>query len=87
MQDQVSELVKKGRLLPAADRERVINGLLESLNESASAALDPAWEDEIAKRLAEYDTAQSWPFTQTSSSRKPESSLPDEASVSARSRA
>ena len=55
MQDQVSELVEKGRLLPAADRERVINGLLVSLNESAFAALDPAWEDEIAKRLAEYD--------------------------------
>ena len=56
MQDQVSDLVEKGRLLPAADRERVINGLLESLNEPASAALDLAWADEIAKRLAEYDS-------------------------------
>ena len=56
MQDQVSELVEKGRLLPAADRERVINGLLESLNEPASAALDSAWQDEIAKRLAKYDS-------------------------------
>ena len=41
-------------MLPPEERERLVEGLLESLNEPASAALDPACEEEIAKRLAEY---------------------------------
>jgi putative addiction module component (TIGR02574 family) len=38
--------------------ERLVEGLLESLNESASSSLDPAWEAEIEKRLAEYDRGE-----------------------------
>ena len=58
MHDQVTELVQKGRLLPPEERERLVEGLLESLNESASSALDPAWETEIENRLAEYDRGE-----------------------------
>jgi putative addiction module component (TIGR02574 family) len=55
MPDQVSELVKRGRELALADRERLVEELLESLNEPAATELNAAWEGEIAKRLAEYD--------------------------------
>ncbi len=55
MTDQVSELVQRARALPAEDRERLVDQLLESLNEPAAAALDAAWEGEIARRLAEHD--------------------------------
>ncbi|MDR7298604.1 putative addiction module component (TIGR02574 family) [Pelomonas aquatica] len=58
MHDQVADLVQKGRLLPPEERERLVDGLLESLNEAASSALDPAWEAEIEKRLAEYDRGE-----------------------------
>ena len=58
MHDQVTELVQRGRQLPLEERERLVDGLLESLNESAAAALDPAWEAEIEKRLAEYDRGE-----------------------------
>ncbi|MEO6276962.1 addiction module protein [Roseateles sp.] len=58
MHDQVTDLIQKGRLLSREDRERVVDGLLESLNEDVSAALDPAWEAEIEKRLAEYDRGE-----------------------------
>ena len=58
MQDPVAELVQKGRLLPPEERERVVEGLLESLNESASSSLDAAWESEIEKRLGEYDRGE-----------------------------
>ncbi|MDP1648573.1 MAG: addiction module protein [Rubrivivax sp.] len=58
MQDQVTDLVQKGRLLPPDERERLVEGLLESLNETASSSLDPAWEAEIEKRLAEYDRGE-----------------------------
>ena len=54
MPDQVSELVKRGRALAPEDRERLVDQLLESLNEPAAAELNAAWEAEIERRLAEY---------------------------------
>jgi putative addiction module component (TIGR02574 family) len=56
MPDPVSELVQRGRALAPADRERLVDQLLESLNEPASTELDAAWEAEIERRLAEYDS-------------------------------
>ena len=58
MQDQVNELVKRGRLLAPEDRERLVDQLLESLNEPAAAELDQAWDAEIERRLAEYDRGE-----------------------------
>jgi len=55
MPDQVSELVQLGRALAPEDRERLVDQLLESLNEPAAAELNAAWEAEIERRLAEYD--------------------------------
>jgi len=55
MPDQLSELVKRGRALAPEDRERLVDQLLESLNEPAAAELNAAWEAEIERRLAEYD--------------------------------
>lgn len=58
MSDPVAELVQRGRALKPKDRERLVDQLLESLNEPAAAQLDAAWEDEIARRLAEYDRGE-----------------------------
>ena len=56
MPDQIAELVQRGRALPPEDRERLVDQLLESLNELAAAELDKTWEAEIERRLAEYDS-------------------------------
>ncbi len=56
MPDQIAELVKRARALAPEDRERLVDQLLESLNEPAAAELDAAWESEIERRLAEYDS-------------------------------
>ena len=58
MPDQVSELVKRGRELPPAERERLVDELLESLNEPAASELDAAWNTEIERRLAEFDSGE-----------------------------
>ena len=56
MQDPVAELVRQGRQLSPEDRERLVDGLLESLNAPDVQALDASWEREIERRLAEYDS-------------------------------
>ena len=55
MQDPISDLVQRGRELAPEDRERLVDQLLESLNEPGVAELDASWEAEIERRLAEYD--------------------------------
>jgi putative addiction module component (TIGR02574 family) len=56
MPDTVAELVQRGRALPPEEREKLVEQLLQSLNESATRDLDATWAVEIKKRLAEYDS-------------------------------
>lgn len=56
MPDSVAELVRRGRALPPDERQQLVDQLLESLNEAAARELNPAWEAEIERRLAEYDS-------------------------------
>ena len=58
MQDPVADLVRHGRQLPPADRKRLVDGLLESLNAPSAEGLDASWEQEIQSRLAEYDSGE-----------------------------
>lgn len=44
MSDPVSHILSLGRALPPEDRERLVEQLMESLNEPAAAELDTAWE-------------------------------------------
>jgi putative addiction module component (TIGR02574 family) len=63
MQDPLSELVKRGRELPPADRERLVDQLLESLNEPAASELDIAWNAEIEARLVQFDRGEVQPVS------------------------
>ena len=56
MHDPVAKLVKRGRELAPAERQRLVEELLESLNEPAASDLDAAWNTEIERRLAEFDS-------------------------------
>jgi putative addiction module component (TIGR02574 family) len=58
MPDTAADLVKRGRLLPPQEREILVDGLLESLNEPAAKELHAAWEAEIEQRLAAYDRGE-----------------------------
>ncbi len=58
MPDTAAELAQRGKQLPREDRERLVDELLESLNEPAAAELDTAWSDEIERRLAAYDRGE-----------------------------
>ena len=58
MPDTAAELAQRGKQLPREDRDRLVDELLESLNEPAAAELDTAWSDEIERRLAAYDRGE-----------------------------
>jgi putative addiction module component (TIGR02574 family) len=62
MKDPVSELARRGRELAPDDRERLVDQLLESLNESSVAEIDASWEAEIERRLAEVDGGRVQPI-------------------------
>ena len=58
MPESAAELAVKGKQLPREERERLVDALLESLNEPASLELDAAWDAEIGRRLAAYDRGE-----------------------------
>jgi putative addiction module component (TIGR02574 family) len=58
MSDTASELAVLGKRLPPAERERLVDELLVSLNEPAAAELDAAWAAEIERRLGAYDRGE-----------------------------
>lgn len=58
MPDTADELALRGKRLPPAERERLVDELLASLNEPATTELDAAWDAEIERRLAAYDRGE-----------------------------
>ena len=58
MPDRVAELVQHGLALSPDDRQRLVDRLLESLNEPAASQLDAAWATEIERRLSEFDRGE-----------------------------
>jgi putative addiction module component (TIGR02574 family) len=54
MPDLVTELASQARSLPAEDRSRLLDLLLESLHESPIAELEVAWVQEIDRRVAAF---------------------------------
>ena len=58
MTDTAADLVRRVKQLPREERERLVDELLESLNEPATAELDAAWSAEIERRLAAYDRGE-----------------------------
>jgi putative addiction module component (TIGR02574 family) len=55
MSDQVAELAKRGKALAPEDRSRLVDMLLESLNEQSLSEIEAAWDEEVEHRLAAYD--------------------------------
>ena len=56
MTDPVSELAERGKALLPEERSRLVDILLESLNEPTTSEVEAAWDAEIELRLAEYDS-------------------------------
>ena len=58
MHDQVVELAENGKALAPDDRSRLVDLLLESLNEQSLSDIEAAWDEEAERRLAAYDRGE-----------------------------
>ncbi len=55
MTKRIDDVEQELRSLPTEERARLIEILMESLAEGPAAALDTAWQREIAERVAAYE--------------------------------
>jgi len=62
MADVVDELAQRGRALEPRDRERLIDLLLESLDDASDPAVEEAWRLEIRRRVAAYERGEATLF-------------------------
>lgn len=55
MPDTVAELAQRGRALSAQERERLVDLLLDSLEDAPDPQVEEAWRVEIQRRVAAYE--------------------------------
>ena len=58
MNNQLVELVERGKALSPEDRSRLVDLLLESLHEARLGEVEAAWDEEAERRLAAYDRGE-----------------------------
>lgn len=58
MSDLVTELAKQGRSLPPEERVRLLDLLLESLDETSNTEIETAWNVEITRRVASHERGE-----------------------------
>jgi len=62
MTQEVSELLKKVLALPPEARAALAGSLLESLDDTVDASAEDEWNQEIARRIQELDSAKVKPI-------------------------
>ena len=58
MENQLAELAEQSKALSSDDRSRLVDMLLESLNQAPLAEVETAWDEEAERRLAAYDRGE-----------------------------
>ena len=58
MPDTVLELAERGRALPPEERVRLLDLLLESLQQAAPSDVQEAWDAEITCRVAAHERGE-----------------------------
>ena len=59
----LSELEQQARALPAEERARLVEVLLDSLRETEIAEIEAEWQREIADRVAAYERGEAQMLT------------------------
>ena len=70
MTQEVSELLKKALALPPEARAALAGSLLESLDDTVDASAEEEWNQEIARRIQELDSAKVKPIPRAEARRQ-----------------
>jgi putative addiction module component (TIGR02574 family) len=56
MTQEAAELLKKALSLPVSERADLAGSLIESLDDTQDEAVAAAWDEEVARRMADVDS-------------------------------
>jgi putative addiction module component (TIGR02574 family) len=63
MTQEAAELLRKALALPVSERADLAGSLLESLDDAQDKSVEAAWEQEVARRMAEIDSGAVKPIS------------------------
>jgi len=63
MTEEAAKLLKKALTLPVAERAELAGSLIESLDRTEDESVAAAWDQEIARRMAELDSGKVEPIS------------------------
>ena len=58
MENQLAELAERSKALSPEDRSRLVDMLLESLDQAPLTEVETAWDEEAERRIAAYDRGE-----------------------------
>lgn len=56
MTQEAAELLKKALALPVSERADLAGSLIESLDDTQDESVGAAWDEEVARRMADIDS-------------------------------
>ena len=63
MSRETTELLKKAFSLPVAERAELAGSLIESLENTEEEAVAAAWDEEVARRMEQFDSGKIKPVS------------------------
>lgn len=63
MSPDASDLLKKALTLPVAERAELAASLIGSLENAQDKSVEAAWDEEVARRMADLDSAKVEPVS------------------------
>lgn len=75
MTREAAELLKQALALPVSERADLASSLIESLDETQDPGVAAAWDEEVARRMAEIDFGKVEPVSLAEARRRLSSAL------------
>ncbi len=63
MSREAADLLKKALSLPVTERADLAGSLIESLDDAEDESVEAAWDEEVARRMAEIDSGKVKPLS------------------------
>ena len=75
MTEEDSDLLKKALSLPVSERADLAGSLIESLDDTQDESVEAAWDEEVARRMADIDSGAVKPVSLEDARRRLSSAL------------